>query len=128
MDAPGDHEPLLDRVDLLLKRHKQPLRSPDDDVPVLTEVLKPEVAAPTADPAMLDALIARLCDAILRHVETSVTQQLLERLEPRIAELVAAEVSTARVELLSRLRESLPAAIATALSANAGDSEDLASR
>ena len=128
MDTLGDHEPLLDRVDLLLKRHKQPLRSPDDDVPVLTEVLHPEIAAPTADPAMLDALIARLGDAILRHVEASVTQQLLERMEPRIAELVATEVSTARMELLSRLHESLPAAIATALSAHTDESEDLASR
>jgi len=128
MDTPGEHEPLLDRVDLLLKRHKQPLRSPDDDVPVLTEVVTAHDAATPPDPAALDALVERVSEAILRQVEASMDVQLTARIEQRIAALVATEISTTRAELLSVLRESLPATIADVLAERPNESRDRPAR
>lgn len=115
MDTSDEHDPLLDRVDLLLKRHKQPLRSPDDDVPVLTEVVQPESARGDVDPAAREALIAQLNDAIIRGVEAGLAAQLIDHLAPRIAALVAEEMSATRDALISDLRASLPSAIASAL-------------
>ncbi|HEU0306830.1 MAG TPA: hypothetical protein VFR30_07670 [Lysobacter sp.] len=61
-DASGrDTDPLVQRVDALLKRNQESAGSPADDVPVLTEIVSPSANAASALALELErAVLARL--------------------------------------------------------------------
>jgi broad specificity phosphatase PhoE len=78
--SPNDN-PLVGRVDALLRRHQQGAPGGADDVPVLTEVVEPASQA---------------AEALARELERSVLQRLERELQPLLAaalhEAVAAAV------------------------------------
>jgi broad specificity phosphatase PhoE len=79
----GSHSdnPLVGRVDALLRRHQEGAPGGADDVPVLTEVVEPA---------------AQAAEALARELERSVLQRLERELQPLLAaalhEAVAAAV------------------------------------
>jgi hypothetical protein len=87
-----DPNPLVERVDALLKRHRDATGMGEDDVPVLTEVV--DAAARVAvPPAGADALAAEIERAVL------------ERLAPEIEDMVRSAVREAVVRALAPARE-----------------------
>lgn len=108
-----DPNPLVQRVDALLKRHQDaaPAR---DDLPVLTEVVDPQ-ARP--GPAALDAAAV---EALSRELERAVLQRLENELQPALAALGEA--------LRAALREAVSSAIARELQARGLDAGALAAK
>ena len=108
-----DPNPLVQRVDALLKRHQDaaPAR---DDLPVLTEVVDPH-ARP--GPAALDAAAV---EALSRELERAVLQRLENELQPALAALGEA--------LRAALREAVSSAIARELQARRLDAGALAAK
>ncbi len=106
-----DPNPLVQRVDALLKRHQEaaPAR---DDVPVLTEVVDPQ-----ARPAALDAAAV---EALSRELERAVLQRLENELQPALAALGEA--------LRAALREAVSVAVARELQARKLDAGALAAK
>jgi hypothetical protein len=85
--APGD-DPLIGRVDALLRRHQEGASAGADDVPVLTEVVEP-----ASQPA----------EALARELERSVLQRLERELQPLLAAALREAVAAAvRRELEAR--------------------------
>jgi hypothetical protein len=58
----SDADPLVQRVNALLKRHQEAVPAAADDVPVLTEIVSPEAGA-------AEALALELERAVLARVE-----------------------------------------------------------
>ena len=85
--APGD-DPLIGRVDALLRRHQEGASAGADDVPVLTEVVEPASQA---------------AEALARELERSVLQRLERELQPLLAATLREAVAAAvRRELEAR--------------------------
>ena len=85
--GPGD-DPLIGRVDALLRRHQEVTSSGADDVPVLTEVVEPASQA---------------AEALARELERSVLQRLERELQPLLAATLREAVAAAvRRELEAR--------------------------
>jgi hypothetical protein len=85
--APGD-DPLIGRVDALLRRHQEGASAGADDVPVLTEVVEPASQA---------------AEALARELERSVLQRLERELQPLLAAALREAVAAAvRRELEAR--------------------------
>ena len=85
--APGD-DPLIGRVDALLRRHQEAASAGADDVPVLTEVVEPASQA---------------AEALARELERSVLQRLERELQPLLAAALREAVAAAvRRELEAR--------------------------
>ena len=82
--------PLVGRVDALLKRHQNGAPAADETVPVLTEVVDPESPAAAA-PA------PRGAEALAAEIERTV----LERLAPEIQEMVRRAVREAVLRALA---------------------------
>ena len=85
--GPGD-DPLIGRVDALLRRHQEVTSPGADDVPVLTEVVEPASQA---------------AEALARELERSVLQRLERELQPLLAATLREAVAAAvRRELEAR--------------------------
>ena len=88
-DADGrDADPLVQRVDALLKRHREAAPGATDDVPVLTEIVGAEASA-------AEALALELERAVLARVEKELDDTLAalrEVLRAAIATAVAREL------------------------------------
>lgn len=85
--APGD-DPLIGRVDALLRRHQAGAQAGADDVPVLTEVVEPA---------------AQAAEALARELERSVLARLERELQPLLAAALREAVAAAvRRELEAR--------------------------
>lgn len=108
-----DPNPLVQRVDALLKRHQDAVPA-RDDLPVLTEIVDPQ-ARP--GPAALDAVAV---EALSRELERAVLQRLENELQPALAALGEA--------LRAVLREAVSAAIARELQARRLDAGALAAK
>lgn len=96
----GQSDPLLERVDALLKRHQQTLRGPDDDVPVLTEVVeadREEAAGESVRP------IAPLDAAAVEELVSCMKREVLQRLEPALERLFAERLGPALAAATSTL-------------------------
>lgn len=74
----GDANPLVERVDALLKRHQAAAPGSDDGVPVLTEIVEPGAA-----------------EALAFELERAVLQRLEAELQPALAAALRAAVSAA---------------------------------
>lgn len=88
----GESDPLVDRVDLLLKRHRQLLRTPDDDVPVLTEVVTPQSSL---DEAAGEQDAATIAPESVEDLVGSMRHEILAKLEPRIESMLSARLGPA---------------------------------
>jgi hypothetical protein len=91
---------LIERVDALLRRQQET----QQDVPVLTEVVEPDLAALTTHPDVRS-------EAFAADIERALIARLAPELERRFAGL--------RVELEKELRRAVREAVARALAARA---------
>lgn len=118
MTSPGssavaDPNPLVERVDALLKRH-QDAAPGREDLPVLTEIVDPKAPA---GPAALDAAAV---EALSRELERAVLQRLEDQLQPTLAALGQA--------LRVALREAVTGAVERELQARKLDAGALAAK
>lgn len=119
-----DAEPLLERVNALLSRHQQPLRSPDDDVPVLTEVACAQDPPPRTSPrqgaeldaASVDALVAGIKREVLEALAPRIDGLLANRLAPLLSASITQALAEARTELTEELGSLVRDAVARAVS------------
>jgi hypothetical protein len=111
--AVADPNPLVERVDALLKRH-QDAAPGRDDVPVLTEIVDPTAPAGQA------ALDAAAVEALSRELERAVLQRLEDQLQPTLAALGQA--------LRVALREAVTGAVERELQARKLDAGALAAK
>jgi hypothetical protein len=79
-DEARDVNPLVERVDALLKRHQEAAPAGAEDVPVLTEIVEPEAGA---------------AEALARELERAVLQRLERELQPLLAATLRAAVAAA---------------------------------
>jgi hypothetical protein len=112
--AVSDPNPLVQRVDALLKRHREAAPSGGDDLPVLTEIVDPN------SPAGASALDAAAVAALSRELERAVLQRLENELQPALAALGEA--------LRAALHEAVAVAVARELQARKLDAGALAAK
>ena len=111
--AVSDPNPLVQRVDALMKRHQEAAPA-GDDLPVLTEIVDPSASA---GPAALDAAAV---EALSRELERAVLQRLENELQPALAALGEA--------LRAALRETVAVAVARELQVRKLDAGALAAK
>lgn len=109
----SDPNPLVERVDALLKRHHDAAPG-REDLPVLTEIVDP---SNPAGPAALDAAAV---EALSRELERAVLQRLEDQLQPTLAALGQA--------LRVALREAVTGAVERELQARKLDAGALAAK
>jgi len=114
---PPDSEPLIERVDALLRSHREPAR-PAAEVPVLTEVVDLGGAAPKA-PAAEDAA-ASLASELERSVLDQLRGELDRVIDARLSEdalrqTIEQSLGYLRIELAENLREIVRDAVAAAV-------------
>jgi len=110
----SDPNPLVQRVDALLKRHREVVPGGGEDLPVLTEIVDPN------GPAGASALDAAAVEALSRELERAVLQRLENELQPALAALGEA--------LRTALREAVAVAVARELQARKLDAGALAAK
>jgi len=115
---PKDPNPLVRRVDALLRGRKEPGRG--GEVPVLTEIVQDEARRARAmDPAMLESLARELERAVLERLGPEVERVIQERLGRTLNEVLAKALDGARTELTGSVtqmvREAVAASVAHAL-------------
>ena len=118
-DGP-DVNPLVQRVDALLRRRAEPA-APGAEVPVLTEIVADEPAARRAvDAAALEALARELESAVLARLGPEVERVIEERLSRTLNEVLGQALDSVRTELTGSVtqmvREAVAASVAQALS------------
>lgn len=109
--------PLLDKMDALMKKHRgpgeiQPEVAPEGWLPVLTDVIQRGTApvAPTVRPAPLPAEpVADAPVALPQTVTDTLAEQLLSELGPKLSEVMEKQVAT-------ELRKNLDETVAMLLS------------
>ena len=110
--AVSDPNPLVQRVDALLKRHRE--AAPAEDLPVLTEIVDPGAPAGQA------ALDAAAVQALARELERAVLQRLERELQPALAAMGEA--------LRAALHDAVAVAVARELQARKLDAGALAAK
>lgn len=108
----SDPNPLVQRVDALLKRHRE--AAPAADLPVLTEIVDPSA------PAAQAALDAAAVEALSRELERAVLQRLEKELQPALAAMGDA--------LRAALHDAVAVAVARELQARRLDAGALAAK
>ena len=111
--------PLVKRVDQLLRRHRDPASNPGD-VPVLTEVVEEEAARrTTVDAEALEALARELERAVMARLGPEVDRVIQEKLSRVLSGLVGKSVEGVRYErtqsVTQMVREAVAASVARAL-------------
>jgi hypothetical protein len=107
-----DINPLVGRVDALLRRHQETLRAIDDDVPVLTEVVD---GAGDKGRAPDSAALTALADALERAVMVRLGPELDRAIERHLARAVDDALRDARAELVENMRQIVRDAVAASL-------------
>jgi len=105
--------PLVERVDALLRRHQEAAQA-RDELPVLTEIVDPD------KPRAAAALDAAAVEALSRELERAVLQRLEDELKPTLAALGRA--------LRVALREAVTGAVARELQLRKLDASALAQK
>lgn len=112
-DGARDGNPLVERVDALLRRHQE-ASAGRDDLPVLTEIVDPDKPLGSA------TLDAEAVEALSRELERAVLQRLENELQSTLAAL-----STA---VRAALREAVASAVARELQSRSLDAGALAAK
>ena len=110
MSDERDLNPLVRRVDALMRRRLEARKPGEEDVPVLTEIADPEGATrrvSMVDEAALEALATELERAVLERVGPEVERVIEQHLVERLNELSSS--------VRQILREAVAAAVARAL-------------
>lgn len=102
MNDEHDLNPLVQRVDALLRRHQEQAQKAEADIPVLTDAFDPEADARAARAAATHELL----DAI----ETAV----LERLWPELDRILERQLQELRAEMAASFRQAVRHAISRA--------------
>jgi hypothetical protein len=115
--APKDFNPLVQRVDALLRRHQE-TRRPQDDVPVLTEIVDPAAAPPVrgVDPAAVEALAEELENAVLLRLAPELDRVFEERLAGTLSEMLEQVLNSMRADLAASVHRMVREAIAVSVS------------
>jgi hypothetical protein len=108
-----DPNPLVERVDALLRRHQEAAAS-RAELPVLTEIVDPD------KPRTAAALDAAAVEALSRELERAVLQRLERELQPALVVLGES--------LRAALREAVATAVARELQARKLDAGALAAK
>ncbi len=110
--------PLVDRVDALLRRHQDPSGG---EVPVLTEIVDEERALrrPAVDAEALEALARELERAVLERLGPELDRVIEERLSRTLNAVLGQSLEGVRAELTHNVtqmvREAVAASVAQAL-------------
>ncbi|HEX9395716.1 MAG TPA: hypothetical protein VF943_03145 [Burkholderiales bacterium] len=115
---PKDPNPLVRRVDALLRRRQDP--GHEGEVPVLTQIVQDEARrARAVDSAALEALARELERAVLARLGPEVERVIQERLGRTLNEVLARALERARADLTGSVtqmvREAVAASVAHAL-------------
>jgi len=121
----SEQNPLVERVDALLRRHQQAEQGPrrDEDVPVLTEIVDPQArpAAPAVDMKLVEAFADELETAVLLRLAPELDRLFEERLVSRLGDMLEQVLNDMRTELSAgvhrMVREAIAASVAQALGA-----------
>jgi hypothetical protein len=121
----SDQNPLVERVDALLRRHQQGQQAPrpDDGVPVLTEIVDPHArpAAPAVDMKLVEAFADELETAVLLRLAPELDRLFEERLVSKLGDMLEQVLNDMRTELSAgvhqMVREAIAASVAQALGA-----------
>mgnify|MGYP001602629090 FL=1 len=119
-DPRREFNPLIQRVDALLRRHQEAPK-PEEDVPVLTEVIDPQ--APRArrgvDRATVEALAEELENAVLLRLAPELDRVFEERLAGTLGDMLEQVLNGMRAELAASVhlmvREAIAVSVAQAL-------------
>ena len=119
------NNPLVERVDALLRRHQQGQQAPrpEEDVPVLTEIVDPQArrAAPAVDMKLVEAFADELETAVLLRLAPELDRLFEEQLAAKLAEILEQVLNDMRKELSTSVhqmvREAIAASVAQALGA-----------
>lgn len=108
MPEERDLNPLVQRVDALLRRHQEAAQKAEDDVPVLTEAVDSNTSPAASAPSdLLDGIEAAA----------------LERLWPELERILDRKLQELRAELAASFRQALRQAIARAARSGADANE-----
>jgi len=122
-----DLNPLVERVDALLKRHQEARRGAAEDLPVLTEIIDPDSLkrGPTVGRAALEAIAVELERAVLERLGPEIDRVIEQRLARTLTELAEQLIKNMRQELAvsvrQMVREAVAASVARALSSQIPD-------
>ena len=136
----SEFNPLVERVDALLKRHHQrqqenalspavPVAAPtaapegDDDIPVLTEIIDPQSIPASAPVLYAKEFVAGIEGAVLEKLLTELDRSLEQRLNRTIGDLLEQVLDGMRAELSSSIREMVREAVATAVAKEIAERE-----
>ena len=118
-------DPLVQRIDALLRRHQNdapeeraPVPGGEEDIPVLTEVVDPSEAValhPQTGELRSAQLAAQLERAVLQRLLAELDQTLDRRLARSLGELFEQMQHSLRAELAVRMREMVREAVAAAV-------------
>ena len=120
--APKDFNPLVQRVDALLRRHQE-TRQPQDDVPVLTEIVDPAAARPAraVDRAAVEALAEELENAVLLRLAPELDRVFEERLAGTLGDMLEQVLNGMRAELAASVPLMVRGAIAVSVAQALGE-------
>lgn len=120
-DPRREFNPLIQRVDALLRRHQETPR-PDEDVPVLTEVVDPKAArgARGVDRATVEALAEELENAVLLRLAPELDRVFEERLAGTLGEVLEQALNGMRAELAASVHLMVREAIAVSVGQTLG--------
>jgi hypothetical protein len=122
-DRPRDFNPLIQRVDALLRRHQEaPKPKPDEDVPVLTEIVDPKAVRPAGvDRATVEALAEELENAVLLRLAPELDRVFEERLAGTLGDMLEQVLNGMRAELAASVHMMVREAIAVSVSHALGE-------
>lgn len=129
-----DLNPLVQRVDALLKRHHEARRGVEDDLPVLTEIIDPDSLrrGPTVNRAVLEAIAVELERAVLERLGPEIDRVIEQRLARTLSELTEQLIKNMRQELTvsvrQMVREAVAASVARALDTKGPEERDAGAR
>lgn len=120
--APKEFNPLVQRVDALLRRHQE-TRKPQDDVPVLTEIVDPNAVRPArgVDRAVVEALAEELENAVLLRLAPELDRVFEERLAGTLSEMLEQALNGMRADLAASVHRMVREAIAVSVSQALGE-------
>ena len=116
-DDAREVDPLVQRVDALLRSHRGETQRSDSDVPILTDVVELASAQEQGfDPKAVEALALELERAVL----TRLGEELDRVIEQRLARSLAELLDGARADLTASVRRMVRDAVAAAVAAALG--------
>ena len=121
-DPHREFNPLIQRVDALLRRHQEAPR-PDEDVPVLTEIVDPKAARPArgVDRATVEALAEELETAVLLRLAPELDRVFEERLAGTLGDMLEQVLNGMRAELAASVHMMVREAIAVSVAQTLGE-------